>query len=154
MFAALSIILKIIFIVFFFGFCVFIHEFGHLLVAAWRGLHIEKFSVGMGPRLWGFKYKGIDFIISALPFGGYVSLPQLDPTDAPKSSAGQPLPHASPSARALTALAGPLFNVLFGFLLATIMWAAGLWRNAPSTSMVISRVPPFLAQLPAESPGI
>lgn len=152
MFAALSIILKIIFIVFFFGFCVFIHEFGHLLVAAWRGLHIEKFSVGMGPRLWGFKYKGIDFIISALPFGGYVSLPQLDPTDAPKSSAGQPLPHASPSARALTALAGPLFNVLFGFLLATIMWAAGLWRNAPSTSMVISRVPPFLAQLPAESP--
>jgi regulator of sigma E protease len=146
MLSILSIILKVIFIVFFFGFCVFIHEFGHLIVAVWRGLHVEKFSVGMGPRIWGFKYRGIDFIISALPFGGYVSLPQLDPTDAPQSSEGKPLPHASPSARALTAFAGPLFNVLFGFVLAAIMWGAGLWRNAPATSMVISEVPPFLAQ--------
>lgn len=142
----ISITLKIIFIVFFFGFCVFIHEFGHLLAAIWQGLHVEKFSVGMGPRLWGFKYRGIDFIISALPFGGYVSLPQLDPTDAPQSSAGKPLPHASPKARAITAFAGPLFNVIFGFVLATVMWAAGLWRDAPANAMVVSNVPPFLAQ--------
>ncbi len=150
MLSILSIVLKVIFIVFFFGFCVFIHEFGHLIVAVWRGLHVEKFSIGMGPRLWGFKYRGIDFIVSALPFGGYVSLPQLDPTDVPQSSDGKALPHASPSARALTAFAGPLFNVLFGFVLAAIMWGVGLWRNAPATSMVIQDVPLFLTTSIAE----
>ena len=44
-----SIILKVVFIVFFFGFCVGIHEFGHMIVALWQGLHVEKFSIGMGP---------------------------------------------------------------------------------------------------------
>ena len=142
--AFLSVILKILFIVFFFGFCVFIHEFGHLLVALWKGLHVEKFSVGMGPRLWGFTYRGVEYVISWLPFGGFVSLPQLDPTDTPHASDNKPLPHASPGARAWTAFAGPLFNVFFGFLLATIMWAAGLWRPVPSTSVVVSALPAYL----------
>ncbi|MGN0867601.1 MAG: site-2 protease family protein [Oligosphaeraceae bacterium] len=142
--AFLSVILKILFIVFFFGFCVFIHEFGHLLVALWKGLHVEKFSVGMGPKLWGFTYRGVEYVISWLPFGGFVSLPQLDPTDTPQSSDNKPLPHATPGARAWTAFAGPLFNVLFGFLLATIMWAAGLWRPVPSTSVVVGSLPAYL----------
>ena len=42
----LSVILKIVFIVFFFGFCVFIHEFGHLLVALWQGLSSRETSTG------------------------------------------------------------------------------------------------------------
>ena len=145
----LSVILKILFIVFFFGFCVFIHEFGHLLVALWKGLHVEKFSVGMGPKLWGFTYKGVEYVISWLPFGGYVSLPQLDPTDTPHSSDNKPLPQATPGARAWTAFAGPLFNVLFGFLLATIMWGVGLWRPTPATSVTVGALP---AYLPASAP--
>ena len=44
----------IIFIVFFFGFCIFIHEFGHLLAAIWQKLHVDKFSIGFGKKLWGF----------------------------------------------------------------------------------------------------
>ncbi len=148
----LSVILKILFIVFFFGFCVFIHEFGHLLVALWKGLHVEKFSVGMGPKLWGFTYRGVEYVISWLPFGGFVSLPQLDPTDTPHSSNNIPLPHATPGARAWTAFAGPLFNVLFGFLLATLMWAAGLWRPVPSTSVVVSSLPAYLPHSAPFSP--
>lgn len=140
----LSVILKIVFIVFFFGFCVFIHEFGHLLVALWQGLHVETFSVGMGPKLWGFKYKGVEYVISWLPFGGYVSLPQLDPTDTPATSDGKSLPHAKPFARAMTAFAGPLFNILFGFILAAIMWGAGLWRPTPSTSVLVTGVPGYI----------
>ncbi len=141
MLSLLSAILKIVFIVFFFGFCVFIHEFGHMVVALWRGLHVEKFSIGMGPRLCGFRWRNIDFIISWLPFGGYVSLPQLDPTDNPKTSDGRDLPPATPGARALAAFAGPAFNILFGFLLATIMWAAGLWTPAPASSVMVTYVP-------------
>ena len=141
-----SSILKVIFIVFFFGFCVGIHEFGHMIVALWQGLHVEKFSIGMGPKLWGFKYKGVDYQIGWLPFGGFVSLPQLDPTDAPMTSDERPLPHASPKARMLTAFAGPLFNILFGFVLATIMWGVGLWEPATADSVVVSEVPAYLPE--------
>ena len=141
-----SIILKVIFIVFFFGFCVGIHEFGHMVVALWQGLHVEKFSIGMGPKLWGFKYKGVDYQIGWLPFGGFVSLPQLDPTDAPMTSDEKPLPHATPKARMLTAFAGPFFNILFGFVLATIMWGVGLWEPATADSVVVSEVPAYLPE--------
>ncbi|MFW5996775.1 MAG: site-2 protease family protein, partial [Lentisphaeria bacterium] len=66
----------IILVVFFLGLCIFIHELAHLLVAKWRGLYVEKFSVGFGRKIWGFWYKNIEFVVSWLPFGGYVALPQ------------------------------------------------------------------------------
>lgn len=135
---------KIIFIAFFFGFCVFIHEFGHLLAALWRGLHVEKFSIGFGKRLWGFKRWGVEFVVSMLPFGGYVMLPQLDPTDEPKTSTGEALPAGKPSARAIAAFAGPLFNILFGFALATVMWGVGVWEPTPANSCVVLSVPQTL----------
>lgn len=144
----LSIIIKVLFIVFFFGFCVFIHEFGHLLAALQQGLHVEKFSIGMGPKIWGFRYRQVEYVISWLPFGGYVSLPQLDPKDIPTTSDNKPLPVASPRQRAITAFAGPLFNVLFGFVLATIMWGAGLWMPADSSSVMVTDVPAYLPNLP------
>jgi regulator of sigma E protease len=141
---SLGMIWKILFIAFFFGFCVFIHEFGHLLAALWRGLHVEKFSIGFGKRLWGFKRGGVEYVVSMLPFGGYVMLPQLDPTDEPKTAAGEPLPPGKPSARAAAAFAGPLFNVLFGFALATVMWAVGVWEPTPANSCVVLSVPQVL----------
>ena len=100
----------------------------------------------MGPKLWGFKYKGVEYQVGWLPFGGFVSLPQLDPTDEPKTSDGKALPHASPLARALTAFAGPAFNILFGFVLATIFWGVGLWEPAPADSAVIAAVPVYLPE--------
>ena len=153
MLSTLDTILKVVFIVFFFGFCVFIHEFGHLLVALWCGLHVEKFSIGMGPKICGFRWRNIDFVVSWLPFGGFVSLPQLDPTDAPKASDGRELPQAGPGARAATAFAGPLFNVLFGFLLATIMCFAGLWMPAPASSVIVDYVPETLLTADGQESG-
>ena len=91
----------VLFIVFFFGFCIFIHEFGHLLAAVWQGLHVDKFSIGFGRRLCGFRYRGIDFVVRLLPLGGYVSIPQLDPADQPKAADGRVLPFATPKARAI-----------------------------------------------------
>lgn len=135
---------RVLFIVFFFGFCVFIHEFGHLLAALWQGLTVEKFSIGFGKKLFGFNWRGVEFAVSLLPFGGYVMLPQLDPSDAPKTSAGQELPLASPKSRAITAFAGPFFNLLFGFFLATVMYFVGLWEPGQSTSVVALNVPEYL----------
>ena len=63
----------ILLVVFFFGFSVFIHEFGHLLAAVWRGLHVEKFSIGFGPAILKYQDKSKTiWQLSAIPLGGYV----------------------------------------------------------------------------------
>lgn len=140
----LDIIAKILFVVVFFGLCIFIHELGHLLVALWRKLYVERFSVGFGKKLWGTTINGVEYVVSALPFGGYVALPQLDPSDEPKTSDGTPLPNGPPVSRALTAVAGPLANVLFGFFLGLFIWAFGTWEPIMSRECQVLAVPPVL----------
>ena len=59
------------------GFTIFIHELGHFLAARKRGLVIKRFSIGFGPRIFGWTRNGVEYRLSAIPFGGYVALPQL-----------------------------------------------------------------------------
>jgi regulator of sigma E protease len=133
--------LSVVFVVFLLGLCIFVHELGHLLVALWRRLHVERFSIGFGKKLWGKTVGGVEYMVSALPFGGYVALPQLDPSDRPADSRdGTPLPHAKPLDRILTAFAGPFFNILFGFLLATILWHVGMYKPVPADHYVVHSV--------------
>lgn len=124
-----------LFVVFFFGFCIFIHELGHFLVGKWRGLHIVAFSIGFR-KIWGFKYKGVDFRIGWIPFGGYVDLPQIDTTGEPTTEDGTPLPRAKPIDRILTALAGPLCNLLFGFVLGVVIWIHGIPQDTPKMEAI------------------
>jgi regulator of sigma E protease len=145
----LDIIAKVLFVIVFFGLCIFIHELGHLLVALWQKLYVEKFSLGFGKKIWGTTINGVEYIISMLPFGGYVALPQLDPSDEPKTSDGTPLPSGPPVARMLTALAGPLANVLFGFFLGLFIWWFGAWEPVSQTKCeVLSSRPPPLPKRP------
>jgi len=59
---------------------VLFHEMGHLFVGRWVGIHCDKISIGFGPKLWGrFDSKGTEWVISPLPFGGYVR-PRLEGT--------------------------------------------------------------------------
>ena len=53
---------------------VVVHELGHHLMAKWFGVPVEVFSVGFGPRLFGFRYSGTEYRLSAIPFGGYVNM--------------------------------------------------------------------------------
>lgn len=119
-----------LFVGFFFGFCIFIHELGHFLAAKWRGLHINAFSIGF-KKVWSYKHKGIEYRIGCLPFGGYVDLPQIDSTGEAKAEDGTPLEPAKPIDKIITAFAGPLFNVLFGFALASLIWWHGIEQRTP-----------------------
>ncbi len=113
------------------GFCVFSHELGHFLAAKWRGLHIDAFSIGFRP-IWRKKINGVEYRIGWLPFGGYVELPQVDATDAvPKAADGTELPRAKALDRVITAVAGPLFNILSGLLLGCIVWLVGMPQDSP-----------------------
>ena len=55
------------------GVLVFVHELGHFLVAKWLGVRVLSFSIGMGPRLFGFRKGGTDYRVSLLPLGGFDS---------------------------------------------------------------------------------
>ena len=56
------------------GFTIFIHELGHFLAARKRGLVIKRFSIGFGPKIFGWTRNGVEYRLSAIPFGGYVAL--------------------------------------------------------------------------------
>ena len=60
--------------IFVIGILVFIHELGHFLLAKWSGVRVEKFSLGFGKKLFGFRKGETEYLICALPLGGYVKM--------------------------------------------------------------------------------
>ena len=127
----LSIAGSLLFVFFAIGLCIFFHELGHFLAAKWRGLHIDAFALGFKP-FWRKKYNGVEYRLGWLPFGGYCEIPQVDATgEKPKAADGTELERAKPLDRAITAVAGPLFNVLFGLLLGCAVWFFGMPQDSP-----------------------
>ena len=56
------------------GFVIFIHELGHFLLAKWNGVKVEKFSIGFGKTLFGFKKGETEYVLAAIPLGGFVKM--------------------------------------------------------------------------------
>lgn len=128
--------ISIILAAFLFSLAVFIHELGHFLVARALGLRADVFSIGFGPALWKRNLCGTEIRLSAIPFGGYVSLPQLDPESMKQIQGehGETLPPATPWKRILVALAGPLGNVVLAIICAaTISLFAPIDATGEST---------------------
>src|SRR5580692_9362666 len=100
---------------------VLVHEWGHFVVARLFGVRVEAFSIGFGPRIWGFRRGPTDYRLSALPLGGYVRMagdnPAEERTGAPDEFLSKPRWQ-----RVLIALAGPTMN----FLMAVVI-TAGLF---------------------------
>lgn len=95
---------------------VFVHELGHLWVAHRMGVKALRFSIGFGPRLFGFTWGGTEYQLSALPFGGYVKFAGDNPHEevAPEDR-GKGFLEARPRARAAIAFAGPFANFVLAF---------------------------------------
>lgn len=128
--AILAVAFNILVVVFFFSLTIFVHELGHFLVARRLGFKVEAFSIGFGPALWKKTIDGIVYKIGLLPFGGYVALPQMDPTgQARAAKADAPaLPPTRPIHRIAVALAGVTCNVILAFVLAAIIY----WTGRPA----------------------
>jgi len=124
----LSTILYIALALFALGFSIFIHELGHFIAAKKRGLIADRFSIGFGPRLFGWHRNGTDFRLSLLPLGGYVSLPQL--ADMGRIEGGEkeeadklaPISYAD---KMIVAVMGAVFNLIFALLLSLVLWGVG-----------------------------
>jgi len=114
-------------VVILFGAAIFVHEFGHFWVARWRGLKVLEFSIGFGPKIFGWRRKDIDYSVRWIPFGGYVKLPQLVTSAVEgKTPEGEQYPPVSPFSKILVSVAGPLMNIVFAFVIATFLHFVGV----------------------------
>ena len=110
----------------FFGGSIFIHEFGHFIIAKKRGLHVPRFSIGFGPKLFSWKRGETEYCIALLPLGGYVALPQMGEIPVLEGKSSHAITPLSFMDKFLVAIMGAVFNLLLAFILACILWVVGL----------------------------
>lgn len=131
-----------------------IHEFGHFIVAKWLGIPAEVFSVGFGPRLFGFNWGGTDFRLSAIPLGGYVKFrgENLEMIQGKsEGSVEEFLAHAKWK-RFLVALAGPAFNIFTAILIPMVAIMIGFNESAQNSQAII--IGNVVKDSPAEKAGL
>ena len=121
---------------------VFVHEFGHFIVAKACRIHVPVFSLGFGRRLFGIEIGGTDYRVSALPFGGYVRMAGAnfgdsndeddDGPDDPSTSFN----HRPVWQRLAVVAAGPAFNLALPVVVFTVLLMAGEPQPAAVVGMV------------------
>lgn len=111
-----------------FSFAIAIHEFGHFIVALKLGLKVERFSIGFGPAIWKKTINGVEYRLSWIPLGGYVSIPDVDP-EGTKALEGEKGKGDEATAKRkipawkelLVAVAGPAMNIVLAVVLAVVL---------------------------------
>jgi regulator of sigma E protease len=110
------------------GVMILVHEWGHFVMARIFKVRVDVFSIGFGPRLFGWKRGATDYRLSALPLGGYVRMAGQDLSEI---DSGEKAPTGAPDElmskprwqRALISFAGPLVNLIFPVFLLTAFYA-------------------------------
>src|SRR5919202_3712680 len=129
---------------------VFVHEFGHFLVARWCGVRVTAFSIGFGPEIAGFTdRKGTRWKLSWIPLGGYVkflgdenaasmpdrtALAHLSEAERRESFVHKPLYQ-----RALVVAAGPIANFILAIVVFAVLFAT---VGRPITSPKVDQIAP------------
>src|SRR5688572_3116306 len=99
------------------GVLIFVHELGHFLVARWYGVKVLAFSLGFGPKLVKVTRGDTEYLICAIPLGGYVKLGGEEaPTGDPTEFMAQ-----SKWVRIQVYLAGPIMNILLALILTPVI---------------------------------
>lgn len=107
------------------GILIFVHEFGHFIVAKRTGVGVEKFSLGFGPKLIGFRKGETHYMISAIPLGGYVKMKGENP-DEPLTNDPKEFGSRSVGVRWAIVSAGPIMNFLLTFILMPLVFIIGI----------------------------
>ncbi len=125
------------------GVLVTFHEFGHFWVARRFGVKVERFSVGFGRPLWSRRGKdGTEYVIGALPLGGYVRMLDEREAEVPPALLGQAFNRKPVGQRIAIVAAGPLANVLLAI---GLLWGM-LVLGRPDFAPVLGQVDGVAAQ--------
>jgi regulator of sigma E protease len=144
-----------------------VHELGHFLAARWRGLKVERFAIWFGKPIWKKKIGGVEYALGTIPFGGYVSLPQMATMELIEGKSGklegkvvepfaervggekgeaqaalETLPNVSPLDKIIVAFAGPLFSFLLAIAFAFVVWGVGRPTNEADNTTTVGWVDP------------
>ena len=145
---AMSVFTGIFYFLLLVGILIFIHEGGHFIFAKLFGVKVHVFSLGMGPRLFGFRKGDTDYRISAVPIGGYVRMLGEDPGE--ETGAGelsQSIQGIAPWKKIIIYAAGPAMNLIFPLFLYFFL-ALGQKALPPAEIGVV------LKNSPAEKAGL
>ncbi len=110
------------------GVLVTFHEFGHFWVARKLGVKILRFSVGFGAPLWSRRMgaDAIEFVVAAIPLGGYVKMLDEREGDVPETERHRAFNRQTIGVRAAIVVAGPLANFLLAFIVYWLTYMAGI----------------------------
>ena len=121
------------------GSIVFIHEFGHFMMAKLTGVYVYEFAIGMGPKLWSKKGKETEYTLRAIPIGGFCMMAgeDLEDDDLKKVPKNKRLQSKKPWQRFLIMFFGAGNNFIFAILL---LFLIGLIWGGSSMEPVVTSV--------------
>ncbi len=152
---ALAIVQKTFWFVVVLSVLVAFHEFGHFLMARWVGVRVLKFSIGFGPKLFGRQIGDTEYLVSAVPLGGYVKLFGEEESDATTpEEQRQSFTHQSLWSKVLIVFGGPGFNFLLAYLIFAGWLATGAPLFVPSFADLTPDVEAMKPGSPAETAGL
>lgn len=107
------------------GLIILIHELGHFILAKLNDVNVEEFSIGMGPKIIGFKGKETQYSLRALPIGGYVKmLGEMEKSDDVRAYNNK-----SPLRRLSIVSAGPIMNIILAVVLYGVITGIGGYNS-------------------------
>jgi len=137
------------------GVLVAFHEYGHFLAARWVGVKVVKFSIGFGPKIFSRTVGDTEYLISAVPLGGYVKMfgeddsEVVSPEEQKRSFTHQSLPN-----KTLIVAAGPGFNFLLTYLIFSGLLASGSPLFVPTFQDLTPQIQAIIPNSPAEQVGL
>ena len=157
------------------GILIFVHEFGHFIIAKLFNVKVEKFSLGFGPKLIGKQIGETEYLLSAFPLGGYVKMfgeggviegdapktvddtektydeessePVDDAPELTEAEKARSFAHKPPLVRIAIVMAGPVFNLVFAWLIFILLCMLGV-------PTVTARIGEVLKDKPAARAGV
>jgi regulator of sigma E protease len=137
------------------GALVFVHELGHFLVAKFLNIKVLKFSLGFGPKIVGRTIGETEYLLCALPLGGYVKMYGEDEDteevieDKERAFSTQPV-----WKRAAIVVTGPLFNLLLAYLIFVALLIANIPIEIPTLEKLAPQIDFIMKDSPAMKAGL
>lgn len=126
---------------------ILVHEWGHFMAARKIGIPVWEFSIGFGPRIFGWKKDGTEFSVRLIPLGGYVRMAGEEPGDANDPEGYN---NRKPWEKMGVAFAGPFMNFVMALLIFVYVYSV-VGIPHPSEQPLIGQV---VAGTPAEKAGL